>query len=87
MYWTIFWQPPVHVQQNISEKNVIEVHSSHIYAYFGTFYVQISQFFEAQWDFKLSEEFEIDDIFLRKQRFDSFQTFYNDRLTVPRKID
>ena len=66
MYWTNFWQPLVQVQQNIFEKTVIEVYSSHLYASFGTFYVQIGQLFEAQWDFKLSEE--IEDIFLRKQR-------------------
>ena len=37
-----------------------EVGSSHIYASFATFWVQIDQLFEAQWDFKLSEKFEID---------------------------
>ena len=46
-----------------------EVCSSYIYASFGTFYVQIGWLFEAQWDFKLSEEFEIDDIFLRNHQF------------------
>ena len=44
----------------------LKVGSSHLYASFGTFSVEISQLFEAQWDFKLSEEFEIDAIFLRK---------------------
>ena len=45
-----FLQPPVrvHVQQDIFEKTVIEVQSSHLYASFGSFYVQISQLFEAQ---------------------------------------
>ena len=70
MYWTSFWQPTVHVQLNIFEKTVIEVRSSYLYASFGTFYVQMSQLFQAQYDFKLSEESEIDDIFLRKKRFD-----------------
>ena len=37
-----------------------------IQAYFGTFCVQIGQLFEAQWVFKVSKEFEIDDIFIRK---------------------
>ena len=76
MYWTNFWKPTVHVQQNIFEKTLLEVGSSHLYASFGTFCVQIDQLFETQWDFKLSEEFEIDVIFLRKQRFYSFLTFF-----------
>ena len=66
MYWTNFWQLTVHVQQNIFEKTLIKVDSSHLCASFGTFYVQIGKLFESQWDFKLSEEFEIDVIFLRK---------------------
>ena len=49
MYWTNFWQAAIHVQQNIFEKNLLEVGSSHIYASFGTFCVQIDQLFEAQW--------------------------------------
>ena len=36
------------VQQNIFEKTLIEVGSSHLYASFGTFCVQIGQLFEAQ---------------------------------------
>ena len=56
----------VHVQQNIFEKTLIEVGSSLLYASFGIFWVQIGQLVEAQWDFKLLEEFEIDVIFLRK---------------------
>jgi len=76
MYWTNFWQPTVHVQENIFEKTPIENGSSHLYASFGTFCVQTTQLFEAQRDFKLSEEFEIDVIFLRKQRFYRFQTFF-----------
>ena len=43
---------------------------------FGTLFVQNGQLFEAQWDFKLSEEFEIDVIFLWKQRFYRFHTFF-----------
>ena len=35
------------VQQNIFEKTVIKVGSSHLQAYFGTFFVQIGQLFEA----------------------------------------
>ena len=49
MYWTNFWQPTVHGQQNIFEKTLIEVGSSHLYASFDTFCVQIHQFLEVQW--------------------------------------
>ena len=47
-----FWQPTVHEQQNIFEKILIKVGSSHIYTSFGTFCVQIGQLFEAQWVFE-----------------------------------
>ena len=47
MYWTIFWQLTIHVQQDIFEKTLIEVGSSHLYASSGTFCVQIGQLFEA----------------------------------------
>ena len=40
-----------------------------------------------QWDFKLSEEFEIDVIFLRKQRFYRFQTFFKDSLCLQKLTD
>ena len=43
MNWKNFWQPTVHVPQNIFEKTLIEVGSSHLYASFGTFWVQIDQ--------------------------------------------
>ena len=76
MYWTDFRQPTVHFQQIIFEITFIEVGSSHLYASFGTFWVQIDQSFEAQENFKLSEEFKIDDIVLRKQRFGRFQTYF-----------
>ena len=49
MYWTIFWQPTVRVQQNIFEQSVLKFGSSHLYSSFGTFCVQIVQLFEAQW--------------------------------------
>ena len=82
MYWTNFWQPTIHVQQNIFEKTLIEVGSSLLYASFGIFWVQIDQLVKAQWDFKLSEEFEIDVIFLRKQRFYRFHTFFKKTLCL-----
>ena len=49
MYWTSFWQPTVQAQQNIFLKPLIEASSSHLYASFGTFCVQIGPLFEAQW--------------------------------------
>ena len=52
MYWTNFWQPTVHVEQNIFEKTPIKVNSSHHYASFGTFCVQISKFFKEEWAFE-----------------------------------
>ena len=82
MYWTNFWQPTVHVKQNIFEKNLIKFGSSNLYNSFGTFCVNIGQLFEAKWDFKLSEEFEIDVIFLRKHPFYRFQTFFKDLLCL-----
>ena len=41
MYWTNFWQPTVHVKQNIFERTLIEVCSPHLYLSFGTFYARI----------------------------------------------
>jgi len=52
MFWTNFWQPTVHIQQTIFEKTPIEVFYSYLYASFGTFCVQIGQFFKAQWVFE-----------------------------------
>ena len=56
------------------------VGSSHLHASIGTFCVQNGQLFEAQRDFKFSEEFELDVIFLQKQRFYLFRTFFKDSL-------
>ena len=70
------------MQQNIFEKSLIEVGSSHLYTFFGTFCVHIGQLFETQCDFKLLEEFEIDVIFLRKQGFYRFQTFFKNSLCL-----
>ena len=63
-------------------KNSDKGFSSHIYASFDIICFQICQSFEAQWDFKLWEEFEKDLIFVRKQRFYRFQTFYKDSLCL-----
>ena len=57
MYFTNFWQPTVHVQQNIFEKTLIKACSPHLYASFCTFCLQICQSYAAQWVFKQSEEF------------------------------
>ena len=64
------------------KKTLIEFGSSHLYAYFGTFCIQISQSFDVQWYFKLLEEFEIYVIFLRKHWFYHFQTFFKDSLCL-----
>ena len=53
MYWTNFRQPTAHVKQNIFGKTSIEACSSHLYAFFGTFYAKIGQFLEAQWVFEV----------------------------------
>ena len=53
IYWTNFWRPTVHVQQNIFEKTFIEVCSLHLYASFGTFCAQKGLLFEAQWIFQV----------------------------------
>ena len=45
MYWMNFWQPTVHVQQNIFEKTLKEVGSLYLWASFGTFCAQIGQVF------------------------------------------
>ena len=67
-------------------KILIESGSSHLYALFGTVWVQIGQLVEAQWDIKLSVEFEIDVIFLRKQRFYRFHAFFKDSLCLKKLI-
>ena len=74
----IYFTPYV-CTERIFEKYLIEIGRSHLYASFGTFWVKIGQLVETQWDFKLSEEFEIDVIFLRKQRFYLFHTFFKDQ--------
>ena len=56
MYWTNFWQPNAHEQQNIFGKMPIEVCSLHFYASFGTFHAKIGQLFEAQWVFEVCLE-------------------------------
>ena len=73
----IFKKRPFMYNKIFLKKTLINVGSSRLWL-FDTFCVQIGHFFEAQWDFKLSEEFEIDVIFLRKQRFYRFQTFFKD---------
>ena len=56
-YWTNFWQPTIHVQQNIFENTSVEVCNSHLHASFGTFCVKICQFVAAQRAFKHSKMF------------------------------
>ena len=56
MYCSYFWQPSIHVEQNIFEKTPIEVCSPYLYASFGTFCDQIDQSFEAEWVFEVRLE-------------------------------
>ena len=86
MYWPNFWQPTVHVQENIFEKTHIEVCNPHIYASFGFFCVQIGQSFTAQWVFKHSEEFRNRRHFPLMTAISRFSNILQ-RLTMPRKID
>ena len=51
MYWANFRQPTAHLQQDAFGKTLIEVGSLHVYASFGTFYVQVGQLFAPQWVF------------------------------------
>ena len=69
MYRTNFSQPTVHVKQYTFEKNYTKNSSSHLYASFGTFCVQIGPLFEEQWDFKI---------------FSCFHTFFKDAKGVKR---
>ena len=82
MYWTIFWQPTVHVQQNIFEKLLKEL-VAHVFtvllAHLASKLVNHSRHSET---LKLSDEFVIDAIFLRKQRLYRFQTFFKDSLSL-----
>ena len=67
MYWTNFWRPTIHVQQNIFVKTSIEVGSSHLYGSFGPFYVKIRHFLGAQWVFEKCLK-TVKSLFLRKMR-------------------
>ena len=67
-----FWQPRRPIIYN---KIILKKHLKYWTLISLRFFcVQGGQSFEAQWDFKLSEDFEINDIFLRTQRFDRFKT-------------
>ena len=66
-------------------KTLIEVYGSYLYASFGTFCVQIGQFFETRLIFKYSEEFRIRRHFPSKTANCRFSNILQ-RLTVPQKI-
>ena len=72
----IFDSLPFMYNKLFLKKGLIEVGSSHYYASFGIACVQTVKLFEAQWDFELSEEFGIDDIFLRFTVFEHFSKTY-----------
>ena len=85
MYWTKFWQPTVHVQQNIFEKALIEAGSPHLYASFGTFCAQIGKLFPAQWVLEHSEELRNRRHFPSKRKICCYSSILQ-RLTVPQII-
>ena len=85
MNWTNFWQPTVHVQENIFGNTQIEDCSSHLYASFVTFCVQIDQLFATQWAFEHSEEFRNRRHFPSIEAISWFSKIFQ-RLTVPRII-
>ena len=69
------------------KKTLIEVGSSHIYASFGTFFVQIGQLFRAKQVFDKCMK-TVKSLFSKENDFDfdfEFEFFRN--LTVPRLID
>ena len=74
MCWTNFWPPTVHEQQNIFENTLIWVGSSHLYASFGTFCIQIGQFLEAQWVFEKCLK-TVKSLFLKENEVD-FETLW-----------
>ena len=47
MYWMNFWPSTVYEHQNILEKTLIEVGSSHLHASFGTLCVEIGELFQS----------------------------------------
>ena len=86
MQWTNFWQPTIHVQQNIFEMTHTEVCSPHLYASFGTFCDHIGQLLEAQWVFEACMK--SDKSLLSKENVVDFGILLNvKKLTVPRIID
>ena len=86
MYRNNFWQPTVHLQQNVFDKTLIEFVRSHLCASFGTFCVQIGQLFAAQWVFKHLKEFRNWRHFPSITAFCRFSNIFQ-RLTVPRICD
>ena len=75
MYWTHFSQPTLHLQQNIFEEALAEVGSSHLYAYFGTFCVEIGKFVDPQGIFEKC--LKIDQLLLLKENVVDFEILSN----------
>ena len=78
MHWTNYWQ------QNIFEKNLIDVGSTYLYGSFGTFCAQMIQICAAQLVFKHlhGRIAKSPDIFLRWKQFVDFQTCFKDSLCL-----
>ena len=75
--------PPhtVRVQENIFKQFFIEVDSLHLYLNSAPFASKLVNYsIKAQWVFEHSQEVEIGDIFLWKQRFVDVQAFFKGSL-------
>ena len=85
MYWTNLCQLTVRAQQ-LFKNFCLKKYSSHLYASFGTFCVQIGQLFVAQWVFKHSEECPNRKHFPSMTAICLLSNIFQ-RLTLPRVID
>ena len=84
MVWANFWQPTIHLQQNIFEKTCIKVGSWKLYASFAAFLRPNWSIIRGPVNFELSEEIEISG--LSKTAIWPFSNIFQ-RLTTPRMID
>ena len=85
MYWTNFWQPTVHVQQNIFEK-LFKKLVSNIFTLLLTPFafklVNYSRHSARGESLNIRKNSKIDDIFLRRQLIVNFQTYFKDSLCL-----
>ena len=87
MYWTNFWQPTIHVHQNIFEKTLSEVCSPHLCASFGTFCAKIFNHWRHSESLNFRKNSKIDDIFLRRQLIVEFKTYFKGSLCLEKLIN